>query len=359
MFIYKETDGLKYIMEQRLAQGAEGQFPKTKKNLIQNFRDLEAYLNEKYHPNVNLGAAISGDGILTDHGVDHVQMVMDKAFSIINGKENSLKGYEIFLLLVAIHFHDLGNISGRIDHEKKIIDIMNEMGDRLPIDDPEKEIVTAIATAHGGFAYNNSEDKDTLRLLYHETFCNSIPVRPAVLAAILRFADELSDDFSRFLDMDIPDENKIFHEYSKSLEPLAFSGKTLSFRYRIPYAKTKETMKKGNQETYLYDEIRLRLSKCLRELDYCRKYADGFIGITTLSVAIKINDPNNPIKAYDSDAFRLCLFGYPHEGAFRLEDYIVNEELSYVNGNTFEHQKKPKYSSGEDLKEAIMKKENE
>lgn len=332
MSIYKQSDGLKYVMERRWEENAE-EFPKTKKDFIDKFKDLEIYLNEKHHPNVNLGAAVAGDGVLTDHGVDHVQMVIDKASCILKEKENLLKGYEIFLLLVAIHFHDLGNIYGRTEHEQKILDVMNELGDKLPLDDPEKEIVATISTAHGGYAFNNRNDKDTLRLLAHETFCNGIPVRPIVLAAVLRFADELSDDFSRSIDdITIPDGNKLFHEYSKALEPIGFNGRTLSFHYRIPYDKTKELLIKGTQKLYLYDEILIRLSKCLRELDYCRKYADGFVDITTLSINIKIKDPRNPHKAYDNDSFRLRLLGYPSEDLFRLEDYIINDENS-IHGN--------------------------
>lgn len=350
---YKENDGLKYIMEQRWNEKSEDEFPKTKNELIKNFEYIESFLNNKYHPNVNIGAAISGDGVLTDHGVEHVQAVMDKAFKIIKEKVHLLKGYEIFLLLVAIHFHDLGNISGRQDHETKIIEIMDEMGDQLPMDVPEKELVVSIATAHGGFADDAHKNKDTLRSVYPETHCNGIIVRPIILAAVLRFADELSDDFNRFVNIDIPPENKIFHEYSKSLEPVGFNGKTLSFKYRIPYEKTKETMKKGSKEIYLYDEIRLRLSKCLLELDYCRKYADRFIDITTLSVSIKIMDPKNTIKSCDSDQFRLSLFGYPNENDFCLEDHIVNEDISSDDNST----KKPKYSSGEELKNAMMKRE--
>lgn len=356
MSYFKESDGLKYVMEEKFNSGGSNEFPSNKKDLIEKFLNLEKFLNENHHPNVNLGAAVSGDGVLTDHGVEHVQMVMEKAFNIIKGKEAQLKGYEIFLLLVAIHFHDLGNITGRKDHEKKIIDIMEEMGELLPVDDPEKEIISMIATAHGGYVDDKCQDKDTLRYVVSETFCNSIQIRPALLAAILRFADELSDDFNRAVNVSIPDENKIFHEYSKSLEPIGFSGKTLSFKYRIPYEKTKETMIKGTKKYYLYDEICFRLLKCLRELDYCRKYADGFIIITTLSVSIKINDPKNHLKPYDSDSFQLSLFGYPHEESYHLGDYIVDDK-SFLGDNTLNDFPRPKYSSGEDLKNAIMKRE--
>lgn len=347
MSIYNKNDGLKYVMEQRWEDKQNDQFPNSNEEYIEKFRQIEDYLNQKYHPDVNLGAAISGDGLLTDHGVAHIKMVMEKANSILGAKVDELKGYEIFLLLVAIHFHDLGNITGRQDHEKKILDVMNDMKDVLPLDIPEQEIVSSIATAHGGFVDKTSCDKDTLKPIQRETFCNGISVRPLLLASILRFADELSDDFSRSRSkVEIPDENKIYHEYSKSLEPLGFNGNTIVFIYRIPYSMVKVKLKKGDKEIYLYDEIMNRLSKCLRELEYCRKYADGFIGITTMSVTIKISDPNNPIKVCDSDSFRVSLSGYPDERTFKLENYIVDNDC-------LDNRKRLKYSDGEALKKAI------
>ena len=349
MSIYNENDGLKYVMEQRWENKQNNQFPYSNEEYIKKFCQIEDYLNENYHPDVNLGAAVSGDGLLTDHGIAHVKMVMEKANAIIGTRVEDLKGYEIFLLLVAIHFHDLGNITGRQDHEKKILEIMTGMKDVLPLDISEQEIVASIATAHGGFVDKTCDDKDTLKTIEHETFCNGISVRPSLLASILRFADELSDDFSRSKSkVDIPDENRIYHEYSKSLEPLGFNGKTIVFTYRIPYCMVKEKLKKGNQELYLYDEIMIRLSKCLRELEYCRKYADGFIGINTLSVTIKISDPQNSLKECDKDSFRLSLSGYPDENSFKLENYIVGNDCS-------DNQRKLKYSDGEELKNAIEK----
>lgn len=360
MAIYKEVDGLKYIMEQRWEKGMADEFPNIRKNLVMEFQSLESHLN-KYHPNVNLGAAIAGDGVLTDHGVEHVQMVMDKAFHILKGKEElrdrykiPLNGYEIYLLLVAIHFHDLGNITGRDQHEQKIVDIMNDMGTKLPLDIAEQEIISEIARAHGGYVFNNRDDKDTLRLLLRETTCNNIRVRPIIIAAILRFADELADDFSRFIDIEIPDENKIFHEYSKTLEPLGFEGKTVIFKYRIPFEKTKNTLIKNGECIFLYDEILCRLSKCLRELDYCRKYSDSFIDITTLNVSIKVNHPTNSIKSYEKDTFCLELYGYPNEKTFCLNDFVAQEDpLTNVVSNI----KRIKYLSGEELMSAILEKE--
>jgi len=347
--IYKHIGGLKYIMEQRW-NNQRGQFPQSKKDLISNYTYIENHLNDKYHRYVGLGASTAGDGVLTDHGVDHIQSVINKAGELIKDKADRLYGYELYILLLAIHFHDLGNIKGREEHEQKIIEIMDEIGNNLPLDDPEKEFVSKIAMAHGGYVQNNKNDKHTLGILDHTTTCNGITIRPKLLAAILRFADELADDYYRAIpNIIIPPENEIFQEYSKALETIGINGKTLIFRFRIRYEVAEKVFRKMNKETFLYDEILGRLLKCLLELDYCRRYSDGFIDIEALSVEMKITEPKHSGKILISDAFKLGLAGYPKENAFELKDFIIDDKFD-VN------QKIPKYSNGEDLKKAMLEK---
>ena len=337
---FEERDGLKYIMEKRWHAGLKDQFPSDLKDCIEKFKQIESVLDSEYHPLVNLGAAINNAGLLTDHGPDHVQMVMRRALQIIGEKRaETLNGYEMFLLLLAIHFHDLGNIFGREEHEQKIVEVMEKMGSVLPLNIIDKEFVREIAMVHGGYADDRKTDKDTIRALKTAELRDSIPVRPSVLAAILRFADELADDFSRAGKIAIPSENEIFHAYSSSLET-NIQGDTVSLRYRIPYEHTQRKMKKGSCDIYLYDEIRNRLEKCLCELEYCRKYSDGFIGITTLSVTISVICGR---KAEPIDSFRLRLLGYPN-------NFILNSliERTAQDGTVLTEQKL-NYETGEDL----------
>lgn len=218
MGTYKEVDGLRYTMEQLQNSGEKDQFPTGKGDLVASFKYIEDYMNQNCHPNTTLGAALHGDGLLTDHGVEHVKMVIQNAGKLVGDMQyKRLNGYEIYLLLLAIHFHDVGNVCGRQEHEKKIDDIITALGDRLPLDTPEKVMVSDIATAHGGYADIDHTDKDTLRHLSLIDNCNGIIIRPALLGAILRFADELSDDSTRanrYLNAtgQIPSENMIFLE---------------------------------------------------------------------------------------------------------------------------------------------------
>ena len=348
-------DGMKFELERRYNNESHGkkmhsqedmgrEFPINKKNLVEKYCNLERILNERWHPNATLGAAIHGDGLLTDHGVEHIAAVMHHANEILGPNLRYLSGYEIYLLLIAIHFHDLGNIYGRSKHEQKIIEVMDAMGDSLEIDAVEKEFVIAIAKSHGGYC---GDDKDTIRWVNVDETCNGMCVRAKMLASILRFADELSDDFTRtsYKGIEVPKENEAYHMYSTVLEPVSVQGETIKFHFRIPKEYTQNPVGKGSKEIYLYDEVLERLTKCMRELEYCRKYSNGFINITTLNVKIDIM---SLLRIKESIAFRLTLLGYPNVRESSLESYM--DRVVNIGDEMI---KSPKYENGEELKKAM------
>ena len=344
MDYYNRQDGLKYILQRRKNGFSpiknRQEFPKPGLDYVAIFHSIEEEMNKSYHPNVNLGAAINGDGLLTDHGVEHVQDVIRHAGDIT--EINQLTGYEIFILLLAIHFHDVGNIAGRDNHEKRIAEIIDEMDNKLPLSTPEKQFICDIATAHGGYF---GEDKDTIKHITADDMYANVRIRPKVLAAILRFADEISDDFSRTVTpVDIPKANEIYHEYSRSLDPISVIGDTIKFHYRIPISLTQKKIGKDNDEVFLYDEILGRLAKCMRELEYCKKYSNGLIKPNSLSVIIDFKEDNSfRIRQGAGDRFKLSLQGYPDSSIHRLSTYM---ELQ----NDSAHSVKPlRYKDGNEL----------
>ena len=71
------------------------------------FTEVENYLNEKVHKKVVAHAAISdGSGFLTDHGPDHIAMVMRRAAVLVDSSKSDkfateLSPYEAFILLMS------------------------------------------------------------------------------------------------------------------------------------------------------------------------------------------------------------------------------------------------------------------
>ena len=77
---------------------------------------------------------------------------------------------------------------------------------------------------------------------------------------------------------------------------------------------------------FLYDEILVRLQKCLCELEYCRKYSQGFIKVSCFSVSICVWNQNGHKSIY-TDTFRLRLSGYPNISAYNLQTFYINSNI--------------------------------
>jgi len=334
---YREKDGLRYVMQQKEASGEKDQFPSHipsgANSFTELFYNIESTLNTKIHPHVVAAAAAHGAGLLNDHGVDHVAMVIERAGAILGEKAGELSALEIFFLLLAIHFHDVGNLYGREQHEEKIEEVLDMLGERFPLDTVSQGVVMAIAMSHGGY---HEGDKDTIAYLNEIDYIEGMKIRSSLLASILRFADEIADDKNRSSQLlsegdVIPDGNRIFHEYSSSLEPPVIEGDTLRLTYYIPFKYANEKITKNDTQVYLYDEILSRMQKCLCELDYCKRYSQGFIRLSCISVHIAVLSEKRRKSVYKDD-FRLKLRGYPSLDSYNPLNSCMGNTIKIENG---------------------------
>lgn len=79
---------------------------------------------------------------LNDHGPEHINMVIDRANSIVsNFSTDHLSEFEAFILLCAVQIHDIGNILGRAGHERKLNSIFDEKSKNIIIDTPERRVI--------------------------------------------------------------------------------------------------------------------------------------------------------------------------------------------------------------------------
>ena len=336
--IFNESDGLRFELQNRF-NSRRYEFPNDSINYVDNFNEIEKYLNEHVHREVVTGAALNGNGLLNDHGVEHVFMVIQRAGLLLKDRVINLSGYEIYLLLLSIHFHDVGNISGRENHETKILEVMNALGNRLPLDKVSQRYIANIAKSHGGNINNN---KDTICALITSDYLMGMSIRPSLIASILRFADEISDDHTRaarFLlsSGNLPEESKLYHYYSQCLQPIAIEGNTLIFKYNVTLEFAMNSLSKvdihnesNNLSVYLYDEILDRLKKCLCELEYCRLYSCGFLQQDTITAKIEFYHPNQ-INAVHVEDIRMRLKGYPNTSSKSISD-LVETPLIFKSG---------------------------
>ena len=309
-------------------------FPENDTNYYERYLRIAAHLDKEVHPIVNQGSTLVDSGWLTDHGPAHIATVIRRASDLLN-EDTFLTPYESYILLLSIHFHDVGNVFGRVNHEKKISEVMSSLPSGLMSDNGfERRLIRDIAQAHGGYADEDGVDRDTIGPL--RKWDDDDHVRTQLLAAILRFADELADDYtrtSRFLiEGSVPTGSQVFHMYADRLRLVKINLNSNSIRINFELIPDNATEKygKGEDSVYLFDEILERCTKMHREHTYCQKFFQKHIVIDTITVSIVVMT-TDAMDIIETISFQMRQGGYPAHPE-TVQD--ICGELSFNDGQT-------------------------
>lgn len=299
-------------LDKWLESAPKDEFPGNGKNdYFLMYKKVSEYLNNNVHSEVNIGARITDGGLLTDHGPEHIQTVISRASDLVSADTCELTPYEVYILLTAIHFHDVGNIFGRDEHELKSSKIFKELGPLASIDRIEKHWITRIAETHGG------KDKDKLEKLEIQTKILNFPVRVQLLAAILKLADELADEYSRASKLkweQLPKESQVFHKFAHTLKNVSIDHNSRTIELDFYLDKEEATTmygKAGKPDAYLIDEIKERTFKTHLERLYCMRFMIPFIRLDRVAVKIQFIEEDQPISFHDPIGYKLEEKGYP------------------------------------------------
>lgn len=263
-------------------------------NYWDRYKALLSNLRLQIYPYINPGLSClsKSPGIYTDHGERHFDEVVRYAGLLIEDtfdrKDSALNPYELYLLLCAIRVHDAGNIDGRDDHEKQAYGILLSQGGQITSDTSELTLIADIAQAHGGLTLDDN-DKDTIgRTLPEKTVAGAVDVRPQLIAALVRFADEICEHRGRassyhLRQNTLPEENKLFHLYADGIAGAKPDRGNKAFNLRLSFdtslfARTYPAPAKdenGNHTTvekYLIDDVWDRVDKLNHERVYCNRF---------------------------------------------------------------------------------------
>lgn len=280
-------------LEKAAREQSTSEFPGAgNKNYWSIYKNLHEHMNNHVHNQVEAAAAATEPGIyLTKHGPEHIKVVIMRAQELINTAspkqaasrtafKSALTPFETFILLVAIHLHDVANRTGRAGHETRILDEAKRIPALQQLDPFQLREIVTIAACHGG-----KGDKIGTKLA-PEKHSGQIRYRPQLIAAILKLADELADDRTR---ADVhglgnketfPESSLIFHVFAASLYSVSLKPDThtvhLDFQIELPDACRQYTMPGHSDEShtkvYLIDYIYERTLKTYRELRYCTRF---------------------------------------------------------------------------------------
>ncbi len=273
------------------------------------YKNVSNELNKWVHPFVNSGAMLNDNGFLTDHGPEHIKMLIKRISQFLNtnSEKEKLTPFEILILLLASHIHDVGNIFGRNDHHINATEIIKKLGEGVA--SQHKVIwdyVYQIASAHKGYVIQDLNLEESY--LEHD-------IRPQFLAAIIKFGDELSEDCTRAdryntiignIATNKP-EAELYHQYALSLHSLKpdINSRVIKYFYQIDEDIAKKTFPKlvagKTKRVYLLDEIYLRTLKAHYERLYCMRFMRPCINFDLIQVTIRIKLKNGQSvdKSYD------------------------------------------------------------
>ena len=307
-------------------------------NYYKRYKRIDNYLNNEIHPNVNQGAMRNGDGWLTDHGPEHVTTVIRRAGELVASADPIfLTPYEVYILLIAIHFHDVGNIFGRRRHEQNITEVIQELDQTLIGGDGiEIRMIRDIAMAHGGYADEAKGDKDTIGKLRWQRNPDISQPRVHLLAAILRFADELADDHTRtnrfLIKRSIPRESEVYHMYADRLRKVMIrtNDRRVSLRFELDRSHATREYGKGCRQVYLYDEIVDRSLKMHREHVYCLRFMQPYIYIDSIDIKVEIST-NRFMNVVQTLQYSLRQRGYPDRPT-SLKELNIDSHIQSLTG---------------------------
>jgi hypothetical protein len=336
-------------------------FPQSNATYFDRYLSIKNYLETEVYKWIGAGTSAEDQGIYTDHSKEHFNAVIRYAGQLLGFDSKKpeqyteqkicLEPYEVYIMLVSILLHDAGNILGRNGHEKKPFNIFKGMGEAVCPDSFEARPIATIASVHGGkiIRDNGEHDKDTIRQLKELDEYGGIKYRSRMIAAIVRFADEICEDrnrSARFLlkRNSLPQKSEIFHAYANSISSVSVDlrSKAVLVKYELEksiISKTYEKSESGKlKQQYLIDEINQRLEKMYTELLYCRSFMIEGVNIDKIKATVAIyDDSSESIEPWKDQAIELKESGYPSNTVSVVQKYPSwNGEDLYKSADTLQ-----------------------
>jgi len=218
---------------------------------------------------------------LTDHGPDHVRNVLDNAHRLLGDGISDLTGLELYCLILAILFHDAGNVLGREEHQKKVSEVYDFVRPNGQANKREKYIVLKSAEAHRGKSRDGSSD--TLKDVDETCPFEGLPVRLRQIAAILRLADEVAEGRQRtsafmLAHHKYPADSVIYHSYARiKVVSVDRGNERIALTYDVEVKLDASGVLSDTEARDLSDLLEYcyrRISKLNQERQYAKHYAD-------------------------------------------------------------------------------------
>jgi hypothetical protein len=288
-------------------------------DLYTDYNDARRFVTEQI-----AGLIAASEPHITDHSDRHLADVMGRALQLIGTETAYFTPYELYLLAVSIIFHDVGNLHGRKDHQDKVARIYDSARRKEPRFATERNVLLAITGAHTGCTKEGGSD--TLNAVGRLNFLAN-PVRAQELAAILRFADELSEGPHRTSAYHLnhgmyKPESRIFHKYAAASDYVVDPALgRIAITYSFDLERGAAGIEAGNGISLrdLLGFCYARAVKLDQERKYCKHYCRLLTGIQETGISLHFFFAGQKLDL-DVPPIVLSDLVVPGESAKRIED---------------------------------------
>jgi hypothetical protein len=265
----------------------------------------------------------------TDHGEAHVNGVIWAASQLI-GKNTKVKNlvsdFDLYLLLTAIIWHDAGMVVKRKGHEVVVQELIKEISKLAFQDVEERRIVEEIIAAHTGTGGFLRMSPQVPYLHYH--------VYPRALAAVLRLADEMSEDSSRISSEllergEVPIDHRIYWYYAKSIkashpeplrERLVIEAKLNCNEAVMEFPATDGS----NAKITLIEYVLSRFDKIVAECAFCAPQFARYASIQWVEFTLSLVEGTQQVDGY-SETLRYAPVTDQYPGCFGVARNFFHE----------------------------------
>lgn len=250
--------------------------------LYHQYSTTYSYLQDEYYKWIQSNPDCS---YFSDHGESHIQTVIHQAGELLNDElkkpENgSLSCVDIYVLLSSIIWHDVGMVEERAGHENFPSEIADEIQRTLFPNSGIQSVVSRISRGHTGDTGLSIPSSKKAVTMGHKTY----HLHPKALAAILRFADEISENENRVSSADavidqVPEDARIYWEFAKSITAIAvdLERERITVNIELEWDQAIQTyicpddyqQRANDGEITLIEYIVCRLEKMNNEKIYC------------------------------------------------------------------------------------------
>jgi hypothetical protein len=156
-----------------------------------------------------------------DHGPGHIKRVLEKLGQLVGPdcvNKGLIGGHELYLAVMAVLYHDIGIMRKRSDHASVSAVLVGDEHNDYLINKYDREIIRQAVVSHSSDRDISVETKRNAP----DVVIGAHLVRPALIAALVRLADELDEDYRRADPVlqkraDIPESSHFYWEFCRRI----------------------------------------------------------------------------------------------------------------------------------------------